>query len=156
MQQVSSYTSQLIYSCPAVFTTPLIVTGLGLDDMLSIDTVENGRQEKTLDGQTVAWTVPVLVTGTITLSPGSTALAGFLQVMQANVLTGGQIPGTLKVVNIVAGFSDTFNNFCIMSAWNGHSMKERVEDIAIKFSAEIPNSTLSQLINLGLSISGLI
>ena len=156
MQQLSSMSSKLIYTCAPLVPSPVIITGLGLEDMIMIDSVENGVMKKTTDGYTVGWTKPVLVTGTITLAGGSSALPSFLSVMQFDALTGARSVGTLKVSNPIAGFEDTFNNFSITSAWAGHSMTDHVEDIPLKFSAEIPNSLLSQLVNLGLSVGGLI
>ena len=156
MQQLSSMSAKLVYICAPIVPTPVIITGLGLEDMLSIDDVENGVQKKTTDGQTVGWTKPVLITGTITLAGGSAALPSFLAVMQFDALTGSRSVGTLKVINPIAGFEDTFNNFTITSAWKGHSMSDHVEDIPLKFSAEIPNSLLSQLVNIGSTIAGLI
>ena len=156
MQQLSSSSARLIYTCAPLIPSPVIITGLGIEDMISIDDVENGVMKKTLDGQTVGWTVPVLITGTITLTAGSPMLASFLTVMQSDALLGTRSVGTLKVSNLVAGFSDTFNNFSITSAWKGHAMTDHVEDIAFKWSAEIPSSLLSQLVNVGMSIAGLI
>ena len=53
MQQLSSMSAKLVYICAPIVPTPVIITGLGLEDMLSIDDVENGVQKKTTDGQTV-------------------------------------------------------------------------------------------------------
>jgi hypothetical protein len=155
MNQVTGFSTKLLITMP-IFTTPLVMSGMGIDDMIAIDAVENGVFEKTTDGQSVGYVKPVKVTGTLMLNPGSTALGGIWQIQQAQALSGALIPGTLSVSNAVVGFSDAFTNFCITSAWTGHSVKDKVQDIPIKFSAEIPNSTLTQLINLGLSIASLV
>ena len=154
MNQVSGFSTKITLKNP-VLSVPIIITGTGMDEMISIDAVENGVFEKTTDGQSIGFVKPVKVTGTIMLNPGSTAIGAIWQIQQAQ-LAGVLIPGTLNVTNPTAGFNDTFQNFCITSAWTGHSVKDKVQDIPFKFSAEIPNSALTQLINFGLSVSGLL
>lgn len=139
-------------------TTPIIITGTGIDDMLSIDDVEIAGTAVTSDGAMVAYSKPAIIqNATIMLQPASTAMNTFINTANASYNTA-PIPGVLAISSPTGLWNVTFNNVVIKSGFKGFELgQEKIKDVPWKFSCELPDSTLlNDLVALGVNIANLL
>lgn len=138
-------------------TTPVIVTAAGIEDWLALDEIEEAIMEVGCDGSLISHIVPAMAKGKITLLPLSPALINaFISTQQTQYTLGAPIPGTLTVASATGLWTISFQNFIITSAFKGYEFGQKVKDVPISFSAQIPNTTiLGDLLSIGEAIAGL-
>lgn len=138
-------------------TVPVIVTAAGVEDWLSIDEAEGAMMEVGCDGALVSHVKAAHVKGKITLIPLSPALVdAFIDTIQKQYLLGAVIPGTLTIASPTGLWTVSFNNVVLTSIFKGYELAQKVKDVPIGFSAQIPDSTiLGSLLGIGEAIAGL-
>lgn len=139
-------------------TTPIVISGTGIDDMFSIDDVEIAGTAVASDGSMVAWIKPAIIeNATLMLQPASTAMNVFLDTANAQYLTA-PIPGTIVFSSPTGLWNITFNNVVIKSGFKGYELgQEKVKDVPWKFSCELPDATLlNDLVALGVNVANLL
>jgi hypothetical protein len=142
--QSTAKNSILLFSCPLILPTPVIIQATGIEDMLSLEDVEGAVMEIGTDGTITSHVKPSggMVNGTLTLQPLSTALSSIIQVMQRQYQDGVIYYGSLSVTNPSGVWQVAYENVVITTQFKGFELAEKVKDVPIKFSAQVPDSTI--------------
>ncbi len=138
-------------------TTPVIVTAAGVDEWLTVDDAEEAMMEVGCDGALVSHVKATHVRGKITLLPLSPALVNaFIETIQQQYLISAPIPGTLTVASPTGLWTVSYTNFVLTSVFKGFELAQKIKDVPINFSAQIPDSTiLGDLLAIGEAVAGL-
>lgn len=136
---------------------PVIISAAAEGKWINIDDAEGLDMRVGADGTPFTFLKPTIVTGSLFFQPYSPPLVNvFFDVMKEQYNTA-PIQGTLSIATANGLSIVTFNEFYIKSVFPGYSINERIEDVTLKFSSTIPDSTvLGDLLSIGVATLGVI
>lgn len=136
---------------------PVVISAAAEGKWINIDDAEGLEMRVGADGTYFVFTKPVVITGSLFFQPYSPALVNvFFDIMKTQQQTGIPIQGLLSVASANGLSIVTFNEFYIKSVFKGYELNEKVEDVTLKFTSTIPDSTvLGDLLSIGVATLGL-
>lgn len=155
--QASAKNSVISYYCPLLMAVPVIITGTGIEDMVSIDDVESAVMEVGTDGTLSAHVKPAMVKFKLMLQPLSSALNAMIAVQQTQYQSGVIFPGAFITSNPSGLWEVSYQNVIITSYFKGFELAEKVKDVPVSFAAQIPTTTIiGDLVSIAAAITGVI
>lgn len=141
----------------SIFSLPVIVSGAGIEDWFAVDDAEGAVMEVGCDNTLAAHLKPAFVKGKITLQPLAASLVNAFVKVQQTQTEIAPILGTLTLTSATGLWITTYQNFIITSVFKGYELGEKVKDVVVSFSSQVPNtSILGDVLDLGIAGAGLV
>lgn len=124
------------------FFTPIVLsTGVGVDSFISIDPVPNNVVVRPTINNALYYQVrQVIVTGSFTFNPSSTALIALRGVTDYQVNSHVSIPGIGLVINPSSLLVDTYKEMTWSSPYTGANRGKILSDCTMTFSSRPPTA----------------
>jgi len=139
----------ITYSNPLLGIAISLVNGSGIDNIMSIDAADDQIvMERTATGDASYYMQPIIVTGNITLSPGSPSIQAIQSLIANMELTGIIVPGSVTVKS--PSFNYTLSGFVFSGPkFIGYNFDKKIADYTYPFKCLPPSGIdLAGLANL--------
>lgn len=124
------------------FLQPIVLsTGVGIERFITIDPVpQNAIIKPSLNRNVIRYMKPVVITGTCTFHPQSTALSALREITEYQYSSGLAITGTMIVINIGALQFDKYTGVSWNNPYSGSNRERVLSDVNMSFSSNKPNA----------------
>lgn len=137
LKDISGLNATLTISAD-VFPVPYEISGFAEDDVISIEDVQNVNSLIGVDGNVSHWLEHVLVTLTVTLTPNSEAINGFMDLIAATSVISGSVP-VLKVQLVLPGLGlFVFRDAALRTPVLPPTVQKRLADRQFIFVSRLP------------------
>lgn len=159
LQKTASDTIALWTSNNDAFPLPITIsTGTGIENFFNIDQPPiNIITRQTLNRNIYAMVRPIVMTGSVTFHPQSTALVALRSLLMYQQTSGVPVYGTLLIINSGAITVDKYQDFLWTSPYPAANRNRVMSDISLSFSCQPPTEvSLGSIASIGTTLAGVL